>query len=123
MNLDLPIEKSESSVVPSIAQKENVKISEFELSPIRTIRIQKGADVFGLSVNIVDSVGVMVTSVTPGSACDRDGRLKGGDILVAMNGCSLLDAEPRVVGEVLRSVDKSTSDVMYVANVYFYAKY
>ncbi|GFY53461.1 multiple PDZ domain protein [Trichonephila inaurata madagascariensis] len=111
-NLDLPKEKSESSVVPSIVQADNQRISDFELSPIRTIRIHKGTDVFGLSVNIVDSAGVMVTSVTPGSACDHDGRLKGGDILVAINGCSLLDAEPRVVGEVLRSVDKSTSDII-----------
>ncbi|GFY15301.1 multiple PDZ domain protein [Trichonephila clavipes] len=110
-DLDIPKEKSESSVVPSIFQVDNQKISDFELSPIRTIRIQKGTDVFGLSVNIVDT-GVMVTSVTPGSACDHDGRLNGGDILVAINGCSLLDAEPRVVGEVLRSVDKSTSDII-----------
>ncbi|GBM96219.1 hypothetical protein AVEN_247726-1, partial [Araneus ventricosus] len=65
-----------------------------------------------LSVNIVETVGVVVTSVTPGSACDRDGRLKGGDILVSINGCPLLVSEPRVVGDVLRNVDKSAADVL-----------
>lgn len=63
-------------------------------------------------MNIVDSVGVMVTSVTPGSACDRDGRLTGGEVLLAINSCSLVPAEPRIVGEVLRNVDKSSSDVV-----------
>ncbi|XP_055924762.1 inaD-like protein isoform X2 [Argiope bruennichi] len=101
---------SETSVLPSINQKDNS--NDFELSPVRTIRIQKGTNVFGLSVSIVESVGVLVTSVTPGSACDRDGRLKGGDILVSINGCSLLDAEPRIVGEILRNVDKSAIDVL-----------
>ncbi|GIX81218.1 multiple PDZ domain protein, partial [Caerostris extrusa] len=92
--------------------KGNFQWDDFELSPVKTIRIHKGTSVFGMSVNIVDSVGVVVTSVTPGSACALDGRLRGGDTLVSVNGRSLLDAEPRVVGEVLRSVDKSTTDVV-----------
>ncbi|KFM77847.1 Multiple PDZ domain protein, partial [Stegodyphus mimosarum] len=57
-------------------------------------------------------MGVVITSVTPGSAGDQDGRVKPGDILVSINGCSLLDAEPRQVGEILRSADKATSDVV-----------
>ncbi|XP_071039505.1 multiple PDZ domain protein isoform X3 [Parasteatoda tepidariorum] len=101
----------EQQVAPSI--EHNIFLPhDFNISPVKTIRIKKGSDVFGLSVSLVDSVGVMVTSVTPGSATDQDGRLKSGDILASINGCSLLDAEARRVGEVLRNVDKSTSDVI-----------
>ncbi|GIX75008.1 multiple PDZ domain protein [Caerostris darwini] len=111
-NLALPSQQSETFMAPSAVQKGNFQWDDFELSPVKTIRIHKGTNVFGMSVNIVESVGVVVTSVTPGSACALDGRLRGGDTLVSVNGRSLLDAEPRVVGEVLRSVDKSTTDVV-----------
>ncbi|KAG8185098.1 hypothetical protein JTE90_029709 [Oedothorax gibbosus] len=107
-------EPVETVVLPSSVQEIKLKSTDSQSSHIKTIHIQKGELVFGLSVNIVANVGVMVTSVTPGSACDRDGRLSGGDVIVSVNGRSLVPplAAPWVVGDVLRSVDRNTADVV-----------
>ncbi|XP_060720251.1 multiple PDZ domain protein isoform X6 [Tachysurus vachellii] len=77
---DFPMDKTQEEETD---QQEMTPGSNFE----RTITVVKGNSSLGMTVSTVkDGVGMLIRSVIHGGAISRDGRLRVGDLILAING-------------------------------------
>lgn len=79
----------------------------------QSIRIKKGGDPLGISVEMVDAGmnGVMVTSITRGGAVHRDGRIRAGDYLISVNHETMRFATNAQARAILRRTQLVSTDV------------
>ncbi|XP_049864140.1 multiple PDZ domain protein isoform X5 [Schistocerca gregaria] len=77
------------------------------------IRIHKGADSLGLSIDSVDKGvnGMLVVSVAPGGAMAKDGRIVPGDYLLSVNNESLRKVTNSQARAILRRAQLLNTDI------------
>ncbi|RWS15874.1 patj-like protein [Dinothrombium tinctorium] len=80
----------------------------------RTIRIKKGSDPLGLTLELVERGvnGMCVKSLSPLGAVSKDGRIKIGDFLIAINSESLRNITNSQARAILRRAQLLTTDIL-----------
>ncbi|XP_065558725.1 multiple PDZ domain protein-like isoform X2 [Artemia franciscana] len=82
----------------------------------RTIKVKKGSDQLGISVEVVDQGvnGVTVTGITKNGAVWKDNRLRPGDYIITVNNESMRFATNAQARAVLRRTQLVSTDISIV---------
>ncbi|RWS31496.1 multiple PDZ domain protein-like protein, partial [Leptotrombidium deliense] len=80
----------------------------------RTIRLRKGSDPLGLTLELVDRGinGMVVKSLARNGAVHKDGRIQVGDFLIAINSESLRNVTNSQARAILRRAQLLTTDIL-----------